>query len=252
MMRLENILSTLARRHAPELLAQVGQQPDSRTRLHDLADGLARVGVLVLVGQLPEALQAQREAQVNAWIGAYGDLHRLLVTRLFPSFVGIRATYADDRLPPVVVIESECAPPATVIAGYVVPYLALRQREREINTQELSGVMRAMLDDLEAGDLTHSAYESLLQEGIDILKRMRRLGIGAVALTRFRRELFPGGPPAPPVPEAPRRGTTGPLFDTEVPVFFRPTGSATGSSGDGATPRRRPPIPDLPPRSGTE
>src|SRR5262245_59011227 len=104
--RLDAILTRLARKHVPYLLTN---QSVDEARLRLLAGALAKEGVLVLMGVVPDELTATREAHVNAWISTFGSLYVLLAGALFPSLTGVNAVYADNALPPVIVMEGSCS-----------------------------------------------------------------------------------------------------------------------------------------------
>jgi hypothetical protein len=52
-----------------------------------------------------------------------GDLYYVLARALFPSLKEIRAVYADDRLPPIIVISAKSDMITRTLAGYIVPYV---------------------------------------------------------------------------------------------------------------------------------
>jgi hypothetical protein len=231
--RIENVLTRLAQRHAPALLRQAG---DGAARLRALANGLSKEGVLVLMG---EAAQQQNQ-HINAWIALYGDLYYLLAQALFPSFTKVDAVYADDQLPPMVVITGECVPVIRVMAGYIAPYVALRHGTVP-SEAELRGVMTYILEDLEAGDMARPAYEALAQKGMQSLRQLCQQPVRQIALTDFARPVFGDQTPPTTIPDSPQVAESSEgLFTSEIPVFFR--------RQQDDKPKRKPPLPDLPKR----
>ncbi|QPC83577.1 hypothetical protein G4Y79_04115 [Phototrophicus methaneseepsis] len=237
--RIENILSRLAQRHDSTLLNHPAEGVE---RLHMLANGLVRQGILVLMGEITQAQAAQQSQIINTWVALYGDLYYALTQALFPSFTHIDAVYADDQLPPVVVITGECVPVIRAIAGYAVPYAAQRQGTKP-SEAELRGIMTYMLDDLEAGDMPRAAYEALAQYGIQSLRQLCQQPVRHIALTDFVRPIFGEQTPRPStIPDQPQaEQETDGLFTSEIPIFFR-------RQQNGPNPPRKPPLPDLPKR----
>jgi hypothetical protein len=228
--RLDAILTRLARKHVPYLL-NTPAADESRLRL--LAGALAKEGVLVLMGVLPDDLTATKEAHVNAWISTYGSLYVLLAGALFPSLTGVNAVYADNLLPPVIVMEGSCSAVMAVFAGYVVPYIAARQNAATMSEAELRGVMMMVLDELEGRDLPPARYNQVCNDGIAFLRHLLQGKVDTISLTDFARPIFqelktppPPKPPAlpPDVPEANRveKMKTQEMFVTQVPIFFKP------------------------------
>lgn len=239
--RIEHVLGNLAQQHAPALLNQP-LQGDARWRA--MANGLARQGVLVLMAEVGAASHPNQDPLVNQWIALYGELYYAFAQALFPSFVGVDAVYADNQLPPMVVITGECVPVIRVLAGYAVPYVARRQGTMPTDA-EIRGVLVYMLDELEASDLPRVTYENLVQKGMDVLRRLCQQPLRQITLTDFSRPVFGEEPtqPQPPttIPDQPKKpGDTGRLFSTDIPVFFdRKPRQKT---------QRKPPLPDLPDR----
>jgi hypothetical protein len=183
--RMERILIKLAQRHAPYLLTNLSADIDARLRV--LADGLAKNGVLVIAGAVPDE---NYHGRVSEWVGGYGDLYQLLVQGLFPSLARFDPVYADNNRPPIVVMEGQPAALIAVLGGYVAPFLALRQHDRMLSQAELRGVMQFILDELEAADLPRQKYTYLWQEGVKILLRLFKMDVEHYAVTSFARPLF--------------------------------------------------------------
>jgi len=261
--RLEQILTRLAQRHAPELLREPSREPAW------LARRLASYNLLVLMGEVPYPVSSPDTImRVQTWADGYVRLYSLLTHHLFPSFTHIGAQYADDKLPVIIVIKGAATPVIHALAGFVSPYIAHRQAQPTISEVELLGLMDTILDELEAGDLPRAAYKSLRTEGAAMLKDMLRAPVRQLLLTEFDRQMFsdiplpqPTTPAAPPhtlpegippqtqIPPAAQEAARPPmeqddssidepLFETSIPIFFarKPRKSK----------RPRPPVPGLP------
>src|SRR5687768_15246586 len=116
--RMERILKKLAQRYRPYLLNNLPADMDTRLRV--LADGLAKEGVLVIVGEIPVR---DYEVGVSKWVGAYGDLFMLMAKGIFPSLANLEAVFADNHQPPIVVIDGQPAAVMEQLARYVAPFL---------------------------------------------------------------------------------------------------------------------------------
>ncbi|MCU0512845.1 MAG: hypothetical protein MUE40_09770 [Anaerolineae bacterium] len=243
--RLTKILTTLARQHVPHWLAGPPLD-DARQRL--LAAELAKEGKLVIMGLLPERYQTSREAHINAWVSTYGTLYIRLTEVLFPSLTQFGAVYADTLQPPVIVLEGAGGVVLRAFAGYIVPYIAVRQPVGVISQPELHGVMTMLLTDLEADDLPGARYDRLLNEGVALLHSLLESRVQTIALTDFARPLFqqlrpPAPTPPPDIPEAEKleQLKTREMFVSPVPIFFKPPPAKSDRSGK----KPRPPV--LPP-----
>lgn len=251
--RLYDHLTALARRHAPHLITQ--QPPEQQIK--PLASGLAREGILVLTGLPAGKEQSEIVANINVWIGLYGRMYEVLVEELFPRHTRVHAEYVDQLLPPILMLQGEADHVIRVIAGYIIPYIAVRQGERLISEAELDGVMRHVLDDLEASDLKPAVYDRVRRAGVTVLQDLLKANVKQIALTDFIKPIFQGLPPTelpkfeppkpdvqppPPTlpetpPEAPRKMDTQVMFASKIPIFFKkpPTNDDKGG--------KRPPLP---------
>lgn len=232
--RLYDHLTALARRHAPHLLSA---QPMEQ-QIKPLASGLAREGFLVLVGQPAGQEQSEMMANINAWVALYGRMYEILVEDIFPRHTRIQAQYLDHLTPPIIVLEGEADHVMRVIAGYIVPYVAVRQGERLISEAELDGVMQRVLADLEADDLKPAIYERVKRAAIQVLQDLLRANVKQIALTDFIKPIFTNLPPTelpsfePPKPDAPPKPVSLPeappkkmetqeMFASKIPIFFK-------------------------------
>lgn len=223
--RIDRIMQKLAGQHAPQLLRRLPANEDERLRY--LADGLAEEGVLVLTGQFStsENLLGSHDTSVRSWIIIYGNLYDLLARRLFPSYATVRAVYADDQQPPVVVMEGAAAYVLQVLGAYVVPYVASRQNVAMVTNAELGGVMMFVLNELEAGDLPRTEYDKLMRTGQRLLFELLQLPMRHQSLTSPAKTLFRqvNVPPPPPemLPEDPTDTVDTPterLFQNFIPI----------------------------------
>jgi hypothetical protein len=240
--RMERILRKLAQRYRPYLLNNLPADIDDRLRF--LADGLAKEGVLVIVGDVPDEYYGE---QVSKWVGAYGDLFQVMAREIFPSLAKLEAVYADNNRPPIVVIDGQPAAVMEQLGHYVVPFLAMRQNDSRVTDAELRGLMQFMLDELEAHELDRGIYNHMWQEGIKILRHMLNMDMTHFAVTSVARPLLlqiqreqaqavhipltPGNPsdqnmkpPPPPemLPEEPppiEETDSSELFRSNIPLF---------------------------------
>lgn len=200
--RIERILFKLSQQHAPHLTPPGWEQRgDPIDRVQKLARKLASYDIVVLVGDLPNELVALKEIHIQDWIRGYAQLYNLLANGLFPSFGKLDAQYADNRMPPIVVLKGQSTPVMTVFAGCICPYMGLRQPARkQVTDLELRGLMDYVLGELEANDLPRAVYDSLRETGIELLRQMLASTVRHVSLTLFDKpELLKMiQPPAPP------------------------------------------------------
>ena len=262
--RIERILYKLALQHAPHL-APPGwdQQGDQVERIQTLARRLASYHIVTLVGDLPPELHRLKDIHIQDWLRSFGQMYTLLAQGLFPSYTRIHAYYADDRLPPVAVLQGDAIPVTVALAGIITPYVAVRQSQPDVSDLELRGLMDIVLEELEGRDLPRSAYEGIRETGVNILRSMLRATVRHVSLTRFDKPILdaiqpqldlpsdaPETPPPPadlPEERSLRRDlqnlkedskpntATREMFIRGIPLS-RPPGAP-----------RRPPVPDLPP-----
>jgi hypothetical protein len=264
--RLERILHKLAQEHAAHLVPPGWEKSgEPAARIQRLARQLASYNLAVLVGELPAEVAGLKDVYIEDWARGYGQIYNLLAQGLFPSFSQVNAFYADDHLPPVIVLQGEAVPVTVIIAAYITPYLAVRQRQGKVSDLELRGLMDVVLDELEGGDLPRPVYEQMRENGVIILRQMLNAPVRHISLSPFDRPILddivppplpdaPSVPPPPPkpagqLPEQARlqhelerlpddeaaQTPTERLFVNPIPLPERPKPS-----------RRRPPVPDLP------
>ncbi|GAB4340412.1 MAG: hypothetical protein Kow00117_20900 [Phototrophicales bacterium] len=270
-MRLKRILEKLVTSQAPHIM-QPGwdKGKDEISALQFLARKLADHGVLVM--KIPASIQAAAEVYVQDTVNLYARLYRILSQSLFPSLSKLNIYYADDRTPPVVVMIGDATPIFSVMAGYVVPYLAIRQATGVINELELIGLMDVVLGELEASDLPQMVYREVRANAVDVLKSLLGAQVEHVSLTSFdkpilntkdlivplqKRQTGRLKPPPPPPPSLPQQQAkikydletlpednqpqtpTERMFRTDIKL---PRGEQNNSNRGG----RKPPVPPLP------
>lgn len=236
--RLDAILKRLKQEHAPEIrLKQSG--------LSAVANALAERGVLVISLELAQDINAR--SAVEQLASAYADLYQGLAEALFPSFMEFRASYGDHEHPPIVVLHGSCEPLMKAMACCVGPYIQVRQRTVRPSQAELRGVMAALLDDLEAGDIGRARYDALLRRSMGILEQLLGLPLRQIILNDydavfFERLQLPTPPPLALPVEAPMPASPAPANPAPppaIPIFFER--KPAGEKG-----RPRPPVPPPP------
>lgn len=242
--RLERILTKLVQQNAPNLT--LPSIPDPITRLQTTARRLASYDIVVIAGILPPDVGTMRELHVNDWMQGYGTMYHVLALGLFPAFAQITAHYADNNDPPVVFLRGQSTPIMEVLAGYIVPYVGLRQPHlHAVSDLELSGFMDLILNELEAADLDPGAYYALRQNGVQTLRMVLRSSVRTVSLTAFDQPIIDNLQQRPAdLPEQQRAKIeqlpsdnepdtpTQELFTVNIPIKRNPG--------------RRPPVPPLP------
>ncbi len=205
--RLQRILLKLTERNAPALIAWSRQQfakgTDNWER--ELARRLASQNSLVVLvaGEFTASMQHNQKQHITAWVKGYQQFHRLLGRSLFPTTRRFHARYADDKMPPVVVLTADPTPIATVFSGYVLPYLAVRQSQQHLASElELHGLMDVIIDHLQADDLPRAAIDEMRRTGVRLLINMLNSKVRHLSLTDFDGSVLVDiqQPPAPPRP----------------------------------------------------
>lgn len=236
--RLDAILKRLKQEHAPEIRLKP-------TGISALATLLADRGVLVISLELAQDINAR--SAIEQLASAYADLYQGWAEALFPSFMEFRATYGDHEQPPVVVLHGSCEPLMKALACCIGPYLQVRQRTARPTQAELRGVVAALLDDLEAGDIGRARYDTLLRRSMGILEQLLGLPLRQTILNDhdaafFERLQLPTPPPLTLPVEAPTPAPPAPVNPTPppaIPIFFER--KHAGEKG-----RPRPPVPPPP------
>jgi hypothetical protein len=183
--RLDGILTTLAQQYANSLLQAA---PRDERRIHYLADGLANYGLLVMTADIPTNAY---DFLTRTWVENYRQLYLAFTGTVFPLTGGnINISLVDQLRPPIAVLHAESTAVTQVLAGYIVPYVAMRQEKGNSSEAEIRGLMAYILDALEASDLEHDKYNRLTLEGARIIKQLITLPVRQYALTTMKKPLF--------------------------------------------------------------
>lgn len=181
--RLNSILTTLANQYAFHILHDA---PSGEDRLAYLADGLANHGILVIIADIPDN---NYNFLLRSWINDYRNLYTLIAQHLFPSFQGMNLGTADRMRPPIVVLQGGCGAIVQALAGYIVPYVNLRQQTGSASEAEIRGLMTYVLDDLD-DELNRNTYNYLWRKCAQIIHHLMSLPIHQYALTSMKKPLF--------------------------------------------------------------
>jgi hypothetical protein len=253
--RLNGILTTLAQQYAFPILQTA---PLDESRFTYLANGLAGYGLLVLVSEVPEN---SYDLLVRAWVDNYHKLYGMLTANIFPSFSGVNLGLADNLRPPVAILQGESTAVIQMLAGYVVPYVAMRQKGRSVSEAEIRGLMTYILDDLQADDIGTEKYNSIMREGTRLISQLITMPMQQYALSSMRKPLFqqvhiqPQQPPmqqkpqpAPPssLPETGKKAEDAKKSTQEVKVAASTTTMPIWFNGRRGNTGRMPPVPLLP------
>jgi hypothetical protein len=219
--RLEQIILSLVKQHAPQLLGGAESLGATREeRLERLCRRLANHGILVLAVEVVGMSGNPALVQTQNWVSGVARLYSTLVRRLFPSYARIDTQYIDGDMPAVITIMGDSNILMQKMAGFVLPYLALRQTQ-VISEAELRGLVDIVLEELEANDLPRTDYQTLRAECVTMLQRLLSSPMRLLALRTFDRPIFFGGQEAP----ARVTGTQSivpPTLPTEIPVPPKP------------------------------
>ena len=184
--RLNDILTYLAQNYANHLLQNAPAKVDE-ARVRYLAEELANNGLLVIVADLPAN---NFEMLKQTWIDSYNRLYNVISYTLFPMFTSLNNGTADWMRPPVIMIHGESTAVIQVLAGYVVPYVAMRQHTNSISDAEIVGLMTYILDELEAEELTRRQFDDLSRQCAQIIRQLITLPIEHYSLTGMKKPLF--------------------------------------------------------------
>lgn len=185
--RLETVLKMLVK----QVTGQLEIPEDSfNGRVEQLADRLTNEGVIVLVGDLHPNYRTQRDQHLQKWVNAYAELYYLLNVGLFETTDEPTAYVADNKYPLIVVFEAKTLVVMRVLAGLIIPYIALRQVDGKASRAELRGMIEMMLDELEASTLPPAKYTHIRDRGIILLDTLLKSEVRQVSLTNFSRQFL--------------------------------------------------------------
>jgi hypothetical protein len=227
------LLLGLAQSHAPILL-RPGQET-LEVPVPVFARQLANEGLLVLlvdktmheVGKLPQLAAAYAEG--------YKQLYMLLTNVLFPSLSQIKAFHYSYSMPTLmIVLQGEADPVMEVLAGYISPYIVVRQDYDNIFSLEMHSLMQRILDRLEARRLDPAIREQVCKQGATILHNILTQPLNQLPLIGFDPEI------AGMIQSKPHTGT---LVEPVPPVSDVAQGPAEAPpSIPPQAPRRYPPL----------
>ena len=160
--------------------------PKDARRLGYLADGLATRGFLVMVAKIPNN---NYEFLLNTWANSYKRLYAIISSYLFPSFPNINVWKADDILPPIIVVHGQTPAIIQVLAGYIVPYVAMRQKTQTISEAEIRGLMTYILDELD-DELNRAIYDAIWKQCTQVIHQLLTIPIEQYSLTTMKKPLF--------------------------------------------------------------
>lgn len=271
--RVEQILLSLVRQHAPNYLQSWDERGGYEQRVPRLARALADANILVLMADQPPSLAViARDAQtlVQEWVNGYWRFYTRICQEIFPSYIQLSAHTTDNQWPLVLYLRGEATPVIQRMAGYIAPYIVERQFSPIVSEAELIGLMDIVLDELEAWNLPREDYKRLRSDGAAILKEMLSAAIQQLPLTDFDRVIFTDSrrfmpiKAAPPttLPESvPPPSSTPPASQQADTAQLNPTEEILpAANGEAAPPRpplirrtnhegerkRRPPVPPIP------
>jgi len=229
MSRLERILVKLAQRHAPHLLhAEWDNGLESNERITQLARRLADYGILVIVGEAPPELRNTKRIHVEDWVQNHARLYYVLANGIWPSLEQqIEAYYADENEPFAVVLQGTTAPVTAMMAGYLIPYIAIRQADKAANRFEMRGLLDVVLMELEATDIQPYILHEVRENAVEALGHLLNAQIEHIPLTEFdagaagvitvqQPQPQPATPEAPPPPELPEQNRPQPEAPPQV------------------------------------
>ncbi|MCC6614283.1 MAG: hypothetical protein IT320_12450 [Anaerolineae bacterium] len=243
--RLERTLIAIAGRYAKPLVPAGWKQPGDYPRpLPELAQTLASYNVLVVVGDLPVPYTGEPALHIKLWVDTYERLYRTLAKALFPSLAECSSYYADQEWPPIIILHGAATPLIETLAGYVAPFVVMRQGNARVSDVELRGLMDLVLEELEATDLPREQYVRLREDAAGIVRDLLASNIRQMPLTPARRPVFgvmptTEAPPEPPetLPEETAEAPPTQASEPDVPIFFERKPRQKKS---------RPPLPDDP------
>ena len=209
--RIERILIKLAERLSPNLAKWAKEQQLKNTThwermlARKFADSYSTV--VILADEFTPEMRLTETTLITNWVKGYQQFHRLIARTMFPSLNHFKAQYADDKMPPVIVLTIEPSPIANIFAGYVQPYLAVRQSQSDRWSElELRGLMDMILDELQAREFPPAVQDEMRRSGVALLAGMLQSKVRHLSLTDFDGQVLskiqlPESKPATPRPQ---------------------------------------------------
>lgn len=193
--RLDNTLTSLANQYVPDALMRAPH--DLEKRVPYLADSLVRVGILVMTADIPSN---NYQFLLRRWTYGYRQIYDVLASNLFTTLLRIDLGTVDNMTPPVVVLKGQAVPVIDVLAGYVVPYVTLRQQTSTLNEPEIRGIITIMLDELD-DEISTQVSKVILQTCTRVIRELVNLPITQYSLTSMKKPLFQQTYESPPPPK---------------------------------------------------
>lgn len=207
--RIQRILIKLAERLSPNLAKWALEQ--QMFNVQDWEQQLARKfaasysTVIILADEFTPDMRLTQTTLITNWVKGYQQFHKLIARTMFPTINQFKAQYADDQMPPVIVLTVDPTPIANIFAGYVQPYLAVRQSQPDNWSElELRGLMDLILDELLARELPLAVQDEMRRSGVNILAGMLQSKVRHLSLTDFVRPVLPKIQPPQTKPATPR------------------------------------------------
>lgn len=227
--RFERIIFKLAEKHAPHLLTM--QPPPTPQKL---SEGLAKRGILVMMGVMPQNQLDEQDKWVRRWVWTYGRLYKLFAEPLFSSLMHFQAIYADPQHPPIIMIEGQASPVINALAKIVVPYITRRQEDKITSSAEFRGIVEMLLERLDPEEhIAAAARRTIRNEAEELLDNLLNMPLKQVALFDSQELWFTSPPPPSTMPEPvrpPQPSTLPPQSSQSNGPFVQPDDSppATG------------------------
>ncbi len=189
--RLEQVLTRLAKDHAPVVIEDWPTLRTEENALGKLARRLANYNILVITGEMTSSFQHITEDTtrlLQEWVNTYGELYTTLVATVFPHQIPhISGHYTDSLWPVIIYLRGSITPVIQAMAGYIMPYIAVRQTAALLSRAELIGLIDMVLANLEGDDIPPEARKHLHENGTRLLD----------ALINGQMRQYPLMPPAP-------------------------------------------------------
>lgn len=242
--RMNAILMRLTRMHLPKLLDQL---PEEAQRHDFLTRRLAAHGILVIAGNFKPGTSPDHYLQhINTWISEYHHLYHVLVVPLFKHRKGLVADWGDDEIEqPIVILKGELEPVLELFALGVCPYIALRNRAKSANTDEINQVADHLLQRLGSTDLPYTQYAELRQQTNIAIQRLLATSVRQLGLCQFSPPILHGAPRVPVIqPAPPQQMPDEPEKQKPYPAHQRPRHPLSVANGDDR------PVPPIKPPPG--
>lgn len=197
MSRLERLLLQLGQQHIAAKLPSLPSDPHERNAA--IADLLAdEAGILVLRGDFPKQYINQSQYVIEHWVKPYVTIYDLIARTLFSTQRHVYWVTIDNNLPPILLVTGELYFLTGVLAHYVAPYVAERQRNPLPQySAELRGICGYMLDEVGGEDLSPRAYNQLREALMNQVRLLIQQAIRQRNLTTAADNLFTQTPSNP-------------------------------------------------------